>query len=648
MKKIFIKRNVNINEDINITDPTLASQYLAVKKQISDKKLKVDQQTKLVNQTNNEINILEKNLIAIETKANTKPTAQNAENNKTTTTSPKNNTTQQQQTTQTTNQQNNTNTNNTSESLNENIGDYVEGMEIIVNGKRKSITNIEKDYRPKLDIVYLDGKPFSSVWLDKQDVNILSTPPKKISKKQEWKEILKREEKKEQLNQLEQELIDLKREKKDLEIDMEQDLAGYEETNQPGHKIFKPKPKHDIYGEMLNNKDEEILQKEKEIEEMEKELYESMGSKISSLDTYREDVISAIDDVFNDGETLAYEYENLIKKYHKESRPASFTANVIITMERSHSDNENYIGGDTFGKFNANLTTAPIMKENLNESVYDDMLDGIEKELSKLSDIKTYIENYDTKEDENINEPEKKTTGIWEVPTDINDVNVKDNENDVDIDINVDDNVDINIDLDDETGISDEIMDLVPTGDIEDKDYDNTSDEIVDIEDDENDPFEPSEEQKIIDETLKVEDKEPFISNLVEQEDLETELNLMNYEDEDEPKDEYVFHVKINADTDSEIIAKVYKENEDDDWEIRVVKGDEEPIESMKFDGRLNKLELIGYLADIYEEVEIMDPKEYEYLLDDKEKVDNEYYDDLEDDEENENVEDNENEENED
>jgi hypothetical protein len=67
MPKVYIKRK--INEDVTITDPTLAQQYLAVKKQITDKMTKKDQLMRSVNQIDSEINILNKNLLAIETKA---------------------------------------------------------------------------------------------------------------------------------------------------------------------------------------------------------------------------------------------------------------------------------------------------------------------------------------------------------------------------------------------------------------------------------------------------------------------------------------------------------------------------------------------------------------------------------------------------
>lgn len=207
---------------------------------------------------------------------------------------------------------------------------------------------------------------------------------------------------------------------------------------------------------------------------------------------------------------------------------------------------------------------------NESESIYDDMVDNLQKEINKLADIKDYIQHYEEKTSSDItlnDTPLKKRLQIYN---------------------------------------------------------DNVSDEIEDIKR----PFK-TQEEKEIDETLKAEDKEQFVPNLVENEDVEAELDMLNYEDEDEPRDNYVFYIKIDADTDEEIIAKVYKDTADSDWVIRVVKGDEEPLQSMQLDERLDKLEVIEYLAEIFSDVEIMDRKEYEYLLDDKEKIDKEYFNDI-------------------
>jgi hypothetical protein len=49
MPKVYIKRK-RLNEDVNINDPELAQQYLAVRKQMADKRTKKDQLMRQVNQ----------------------------------------------------------------------------------------------------------------------------------------------------------------------------------------------------------------------------------------------------------------------------------------------------------------------------------------------------------------------------------------------------------------------------------------------------------------------------------------------------------------------------------------------------------------------------------------------------------------------
>jgi hypothetical protein len=67
--KVYFKKKEQIYEDVTITDSTLAQQYLAVKRQMSDRRTKRDGLMKQINQIDSELNILERNLIAIESKA---------------------------------------------------------------------------------------------------------------------------------------------------------------------------------------------------------------------------------------------------------------------------------------------------------------------------------------------------------------------------------------------------------------------------------------------------------------------------------------------------------------------------------------------------------------------------------------------------
>jgi len=250
---------------------------------------------------------------------------------------------------------------------------------------------------------------------------------------------------------------------------------------------------------------------------------------------------------------------------------------------------------------------------NLNEGIYDDLISNIEKELEKLKDIKTYIENYDDKD------RELSTFDLVHPETEY-DLELDDDDDFTEVDVKYigDEEDDDDIEFIEEPTQPDEIDKELGDDIVDPDEYD--PEEIPDLEI-EDDPFEPSPGEKIANSTLKAhEDKEPWAPSL-DEEEIE--------HPQDEIMDDYVFHIKINPDEEDEIIAKIYKDDDDDNWTCRVVKGDEEPLQSMEFDHRLSNIEVIGHLADIYDEIEIIDPREYEYLLDDKEEVDKEYYEDV-------------------
>lgn len=591
MPKVYIRRK--INEEISITDSTLAQQYLAVKKQIADKQTKKDQQMKVVNQIDNEINILQKNLIAIETKAATSQ-------GKTTTEKPAENTTQPQQQATTTTQPAQTQATATTESLASNIlrpkskeelpslddyremvisfidknyhdgeslaythdddiqeafemkespediarqivdmdkwgktfeSQYVKGMDLLVNGKSMYIDKVEK--YPRFDVLHVtdhnyNSQMINSNWLDQQKVSVLSGGKKeksKLSKSQKKKIADRYWEIESELRNAKEDLKDAKLRRQQMDFDMEQDMAGYDEMKQPKSVgPLKAKPKHDIWGDQLNQIEEEIEELSKKVQDLQNE-YDDIDNKI---------------------------LDNGI--------------NVFMVYES-------------------------------NESIYDEMVDNIQQELIKLADIKSFIEDYDDQPQE--------TPVLPAIP------------------------VEVNPRGDWEEKFSNAIGDdFSPEED--EMDWDNVTDEIVK----DRNPLYPSEEEKIVDETLKVEDgKAPYVPLLEDEEDEEDEEDddeleseMLNYEEDDEDSDEYVFHVRINGDEEDEIIAKIYRNSDDDGWIVRVVKGDEEPLQSMEFDDRLDKLGIIGYLADMFDDIEIIDPKEYEYLLDDKDKLDSEYY----------------------
>jgi len=113
-----------------------------------------------------------------------------------------------------------------------------------------------------------------------------------------------------------------------------------------------------------------------------------------------------------------------------------------------------------------------------------------------------------------------------------------------------------------------------------------------------------------------------------EDEDEEEDENINS--DEDSLEGDYVFALRVVDNNEEEdIIAKFYKDEDDDFWKARVVQGSEEPIESMQFDPDMDKVDIIDHLANMFDEVEEIDVDEYEDLLDDKEKVDDVFYDDI-------------------
>lgn len=117
------------------------------------------------------------------------------------------------------------------------------------------------------------------------------------------------------------------------------------------------------------------------------------------------------------------------------------------------------------------------------------------------------------------------------------------------------------------------------------------------------------------------------VEDAVEAEDLVDDA----VEAEEALDGDYVFSVTVlDEDEEEDIIAKFYKDEEDDFWKARVVQGSEEPIESMQFDPDMNKVDIIEHLATIFDEVIEKDVDEYEEDLNDKEFIEDLYYEEKE------------------
>jgi len=128
---------------------------------------------------------------------------------------------------------------------------------------------------------------------------------------------------------------------------------------------------------------------------------------------------------------------------------------------------------------------------------------------------------------------------------------------------------------------------------------------------------------------------EPDLDLIADDVEDDVEGEILIDEPLEEPEGEslegdYVFTLRIiDRDEEEDIIAKFFKDEDDDFWKVRVVQGSEEPLETMQFDPEMEMLEIIEHLATMFDEVEQMDVEEYEDLLDDKEKSDEIFYDDI-------------------
>jgi hypothetical protein len=97
--------------------------------------------------------------------------------------------------------------------------------------------------------------------------------------------------------------------------------------------------------------------------------------------------------------------------------------------------------------------------------------------------------------------------------------------------------------------------------------------------------------------------------------------------DVEEISPDYLFALSLNRPGDDEnIIAKVYRNEGDDFWKIRVVQGEEQPLEGMQFDPDMQMVDIIERLAEIYDEVEEVDIEDYEDMIDDKKENDDKYF----------------------
>ena len=90
---------------------------------------------------------------------------------------------------------------------------------------------------------------------------------------------------------------------------------------------------------------------------------------------------------------------------------------------------------------------------------------------------------------------------------------------------------------------------------------------------------------------------------------------------------DYLFFIRMFPDDEPPILAKIFRPDEDQRWEITVLRGDGSSLKNMEFTKDYDKVEIISYLADLYDETEELDKTDVDKIIDDKPEVDKENYD---------------------
>lgn len=123
-----------------------------------------------------------------------------------------------------------------------------------------------------------------------------------------------------------------------------------------------------------------------------------------------------------------------------------------------------------------------------------------------------------------------------------------------------------------------------------------------------------------------VEDFKTFYSEILTEVEDEVEYEE-DVEETGLEEDEELFYVRLNDDV-APAVVKVYKESDEEDerWVMSVVEGDNTALEEMQFEPEFEKLEIINYLADIYEDVEEIFQEDVDDIVDEKKELDEDFY----------------------
>lgn len=96
-------------------------------------------------------------------------------------------------------------------------------------------------------------------------------------------------------------------------------------------------------------------------------------------------------------------------------------------------------------------------------------------------------------------------------------------------------------------------------------------------------------------------------------------IDYRNDTREDYLDEDYVFYIKV-IDGDNWFIGKIFKVNPDGDWYGKIKKGDDDSFEKMSYEGDYEETDIVDFLADNYEKVEIIDIHEFNDYLENDDK----------------------------
>jgi hypothetical protein len=115
-----------------------------------------------------------------------------------------------------------------------------------------------------------------------------------------------------------------------------------------------------------------------------------------------------------------------------------------------------------------------------------------------------------------------------------------------------------------------------------------------------------------------LDDEEDVMPDYVDDDELDDDnVERASIESDDEwENDNSVFYVLIEDDAKGQIVLKVYRVSLDDDWLIDVKFGENESLDHMAFDSEYEKVQILDYIAELFDDVEEITENQYNEIID--------------------------------